>query len=340
MRSDLIKKGFEKAPHRSLLRATGVIKDEKDFDKPFIGVCNSYLDLIPGHVHLQQVGKIVKDAVREAGGVPFEFNTIGVDDGIAMGHIGMRYSLPSRELIADCVETVAEAHRLDGLICIPNCDKIVPGMMIAAVRMNIPVIFVSGGPMKTGVMPDGTKTDLISIFEGIGEFKTGSINEKQLFDLERFSCPSCGSCSGMMGDKVNDEDEKELIELDSIQIQCGTNSIPTASVRIRSGEEILQESSTGDGPVDACFNAIERALLVKPTVESYTVRSVTSGKQAMGEAIVRIRCGERSFSGRGSSTDIIEASAVAYIKAINQQYRYTDSFTPPDEDFSPNGDKV
>jgi dihydroxy-acid dehydratase len=197
MRSDLIKKGFEKAPHRSLLRATGVIKDEKDFDKPFIGICNSYLDLIPGHVHLQQVGKIVKDAVREAGGVPFEFNTIGVDDGIAMGHIGMRYSLPSRELIADCVETVAEAHRLDGLICIPNCDKIVPGMMIAAVRMNIPVIFVSGGPMKTGVMPDGTKTDLISIFEGIGEFKTGSINEKQLFDLERFSCPSCGSCSGM-----------------------------------------------------------------------------------------------------------------------------------------------
>ena len=143
MRSDLIKKGYEKAPHRSLLRATGVIKSEADFDKPFIGIANSYIDLIPGHVHLQEFGKMVKELVREAGGVPFEFNTIGVDDGIAMGHIGMRYSLASRELIADSVETVVEAHRLDGLICIPNCDKIVPGMLMAAVRVNIPTVFIS-----------------------------------------------------------------------------------------------------------------------------------------------------------------------------------------------------
>ncbi len=197
MRSDLVKKGFDKAPHRSLLRATGVIKSDEDFNKPFIGICNSYIDLVPGHVHLQEFGKIIKDAVREAGGVPFEFNTIGVDDGIAMGHIGMRYSLPSRELIADCVETVVEAHRLDGMVCIPNCDKIVPGMLMASVRLNIPTIFISGGPMAAGRLPNGEKSDLISVFEGVGEFKVGKINETRLKQLEDFSCPSCGSCSGM-----------------------------------------------------------------------------------------------------------------------------------------------
>jgi len=197
LRSDLIKKGFDKAPHRSLLKATGVIKSDEDFKKPFIGVCNSYIDLIPGHVHLQEFGRIVKEAVREAGGVPFEFNTIGVDDGIAMGHIGMRYSLASRELIADCVETVVEAHRLDGMVCIPNCDKIVPGMLMAAVRVNIPTIFISGGPMKAGITPSGKKVDLISVFEGVGEYQAGKINDEQLTELENYGCPSCGSCSGM-----------------------------------------------------------------------------------------------------------------------------------------------
>lgn len=197
MRSDLIKKGFDKAPHRSLLKATGVIKSDDDFKKPFIGICNSYIDIIPGHVHLQEFGKIVKEAVRKAGGVPFEFNTIGVDDGIAMGHIGMRYSLASREIIADSVETVVEAHRLDGLVCIPNCDKIVPGMLMGAARVNIPSVFISGGPMKAGKTPSGKKVDLISVFEGVGEYQSGKINEKQLYELENYSCPSCGSCSGM-----------------------------------------------------------------------------------------------------------------------------------------------
>ncbi|MEI7811184.1 MAG: dihydroxy-acid dehydratase [Ignavibacteria bacterium] len=197
MRSDLIKKGFDKAPHRSLLKATGVIKSDDDFKKPFIGICNSYIDLVPGHVHLQEFGRLVKEAVREAGGVPFEFNTIGVDDGIAMGHIGMRYSLPSRELIADSVETVIEAHRLDGMVCIPNCDKIVPGMLMAALRVNIPSIFISGGPMKAGRMPSGEKVDLISVFEGVGQYQMGKINEERLKELEDFGCPSCGSCSGM-----------------------------------------------------------------------------------------------------------------------------------------------
>ena len=197
MRSDLIKKGFERAPHRSLLRATGQIKDDKDFDRPFIGVANSYIDLIPGHVHLQQFGSVAKKAVRDAGGVPFEFNTIGVDDGIAMGHIGMRYSLASRELIADSVETVAESHRLDGLICISNCDKIVPGMLMAALRINIPTVFVSGGPMEAGTNKKGEKVDLVSVFEGVGKYKTGEIDDDDLKDLEENGCPTCGSCSGM-----------------------------------------------------------------------------------------------------------------------------------------------
>ncbi len=197
MRSDTVKKGFDKAPHRALLKATGVIKSDDDFNKPFIGICNSYIDLIPGHVHLQAFGKVVKEAVREAGGVPFEFNTIGVDDGIAMGHIGMRYSLASRELIADSLETVVEAHWLDGIVCIPNCDKIVPGMLMGAARVNIPTIFVSGGPMKAGVTDSGERSDLISVFEGVGKFKSGEITEAQLKHLEDVSCPTCGSCSGM-----------------------------------------------------------------------------------------------------------------------------------------------
>ena len=195
MRSDTVKKGYEKAPHRALLRATG-LKDE-DFNKPFVAIVNSYVDVVPGHVHLQEFGKMVKDAVRAAGGVPFEFNTIGVDDGIAMGHMGMKYSLPSRELIADCVETMIEAHRFDAMVCIPNCDKIVPGMLLAAMRVNVPTIFVSGGAMKAGMTPDGETIDLISVFEGVGAFSAGKIDEKRLSILEKFACPSCGSCSGM-----------------------------------------------------------------------------------------------------------------------------------------------
>lgn len=197
MRSDTIKRGFERAPHRSLLRATGVIHDERDFGKPFIAVCNSYIDIIPGHVHLQEFGRIVKEAIREAGGIPFEFNTIGVDDGIVMGHEGMRYSLPSRELIADSVETVVGAHCFDAMICIPNCDKIVPGMLMGAARVNVPTIFVSGGPMQAGVDSTGQKVDLISVFEGVGAYASGQIDDARLLDLERHGCPTCGSCSGM-----------------------------------------------------------------------------------------------------------------------------------------------
>jgi len=196
MRSDQIKKGFERAPHRSLLKATGVVKDE-DFNKPFIAIVNSYVDIIPGHVHLQDFGRKIKESVRAAGGVPFEFNTIGVDDGIAMGHSGMKFSLPSRELIADSVETMIQAHKFDGMVCIPNCDKIVPGMVMAALRVDIPTIFVSGGAMAAGKTPDGETVDLISVFEGVGAYKAGKIDAARLKMLEDSGCPTCGSCSGL-----------------------------------------------------------------------------------------------------------------------------------------------
>jgi dihydroxy-acid dehydratase len=209
MRSDVIKKGAERAPHRSLLRATGSIESEDDFDKPFIAIANSYTDCIPGHAHLNEIGALIKRFVREAGGVPFIFNTIGVDDGIAMGHGGMLYSLPSRELIADCVETMLKAHCFDGMICVPNCDKIVPGMLMAAMRVNIPTVFVSGGPMAAGIAEQRSddlpthlgaatkKSDLISVFKGVGELQTGKITEAELKKLEQSACPTCGSCSGM-----------------------------------------------------------------------------------------------------------------------------------------------
>ncbi|MFL0504967.1 dihydroxy-acid dehydratase [Ureibacillus sp. 179-F W5.1 NHS] len=196
MRSDMIKVGVDRAPHRSLLYATGKVK-AKDLGKPFIGICNSYVDIIPGHVHLRQFADVVKEAIIEAGGIPFEFNTIGVDDGIAMGHIGMRYSLPSRELIADSAETVINAHWFDGVFYIPNCDKITPGMLMAAVRTNVPSIFVSGGPMEAGKSSSGKQLSLTSVFEGVGAHKSGNMSAEELLDIENNACPTCGSCSGM-----------------------------------------------------------------------------------------------------------------------------------------------
>lgn len=195
MRSDAIKKGPERAPHRSLLRACGL--RTQDFSKPFIGIASSQADIVPGHVHLHDFSTVVKSAIREAGGIPFEFNTIAVDDGITMGHPGMMYSLPSRELIADSIETMLQAHQFDGVVCISNCDKIVPGMVMGAVRVNIPTILVSGGPMKTGHTSQGTPIDLASVYEGVGRYRAGFITEQQLTELEEQACPSCGSCAGL-----------------------------------------------------------------------------------------------------------------------------------------------
>ena len=197
MRSDTMKKGPERAPHRGLMRATGLKKE--DFDKPFIGVCNSYTNIVPGHCHLKKVGEIICDAIREAGGVPYEFNTIAVCDGIAMGHKGMKYSLASREIIADSVETMGTAHPFDAMICIPNCDKVVPGMLMGAMRLNIPTIFASGGPMRAGKpqAEGGPDTDLISIFEGVAANRIGKLSDEGLEALECSACPGPGSCSGM-----------------------------------------------------------------------------------------------------------------------------------------------
>lgn len=197
MRSDQIKKGIDAAPARSLLYATGQVKNIHDMDKPFIAICNSYIDIVPGHVHLRELANVAKEAIREAGGIPFEFNTIGVDDGIAMGHIGMRYSLPSRELIADAAETVINAHWFDGVFYIPNCDKITPGMIMAAMRTNVPSIFCSGGPMKAGIDPRGHQTTLSSMFEAVGAFKEGQMTKEDFLFMEQNACPTCGSCAGM-----------------------------------------------------------------------------------------------------------------------------------------------
>ncbi len=195
MRSDIVKKGHNRAPHRSLFRATGL--QDEDFNKPFIGVANSFIEIIPGHFFLNKVSEIIKDEIRKAGCVPFEFNTIGVDDGIAMGHDGMLFSLPSREIIANSIETVMNAHKLDAMIAIPNCDKIVPGMIMGALRVNVPTVFVSGGPMAKGYTKDGEPIDLATAFEAVGKFEAGEITEEELTDIECNACPSGGSCSGM-----------------------------------------------------------------------------------------------------------------------------------------------
>ncbi|HHE54406.1 MAG TPA: dihydroxy-acid dehydratase, partial [Caldithrix abyssi] len=275
MRSDKVKKGIERAPHRSLLKATGVIKSDADFQKPFIGVANSYTDLIPGHVHLHELGLVVKEAVRQAGGVPFEFNTIGVDDGIAMGHIGMRYSLASRELIADSVETVVQAHQLDGLICITNCDKIVPGMLMAAARLNVPTIFISGGPMKAGKLPSGEKVDLISVFEGVGKRLRNEIDDSDLKELENHGCPTCGSCSGMFtANSMNclmealglalpgngtilavDEKRKELAQ------QAGRQIVQLVKEDIKPGDILSQETFQNAFALDMAMGGSTNTVL-------------------------------------------------------------------------------
>ena len=198
MRSDVVKKGIERAPHRSLLRALGCTRAE--IEKPFIGIINSFSEIVPGHIHLRDIAEAVKAGIKSGGGVPFEVNTIAVCDGIAMNHPGMKYSLPSRELIADSVEVVVEAHAFDALVFIPNCDKVVPGMLMAAARLNLPAIFISGGPMLAGswASRDGVKrVDLISVFEAVGKVARGQMTEVELAELDAVACPGCGSCAGM-----------------------------------------------------------------------------------------------------------------------------------------------
>jgi dihydroxy-acid dehydratase len=257
MKSDVVKKGVERAPHRSLLYALGCTRE--DIGKPFIGVVNSYTDIVPGHVHLRQIAEAVKEGVRAAGGVPFEFNTIAVCDGIAMNHAGMKYSLPSRELIADSVEIMAEAHAFDALVFIPNCDKIIPGMLMAALRLNVPAIFVSGGPMLAGSL-DGKKIDLNTVFEGVGAYAAGKITEAELTRIEQQACPGCGSCAGMFTANTMNC----LTEVLGMGLP-GNGTIPAVDTRRRAlakkaGEQILKLLKDDVRPrsiitADAIFNA-------------------------------------------------------------------------------------
>jgi dihydroxy-acid dehydratase len=194
MRSDTVKKGIARTPHRALLKAVGVT--DKDFDRPFIGVANAWNDIVPGHKHLRELAEKIKQGIREAGGVPFEFGVIGICDGIAMGHEGMFYSLPSREVVADSIELMAESHRFDGIVMLGTCDKIVPGMLMASLRINIPSIIVTGGPMEPGRL-DGRDLTLISSFEGVGSVGAGKMSEAELKRIEDACCPGCGSCQGL-----------------------------------------------------------------------------------------------------------------------------------------------
>lgn len=284
MRSDIVKKGHNRAPHRSLLRATG-LKDE-DFSKPFIGVANSYIDIIPGHFFLNKYAEIVKDEIRKAGGVPFEFNTIGVDDGIAMGHSGMLYSLPSRELIADCIESVMNAHALDAMICLPNCDKIVPGMLMGALRVNVPTIFVSGGPMKAGRLSDGTILDLNSAFEAVGAYESGKIDEKRLHEIECQACPSGGSCSGMFtANSMN-----TLCEAMGVALP-GNGTIPALTLE---REELLRQGA----------RRIVEIALDSSLSEKFRFRNILNAKAVHNAFVVDMAMG-------GSTNTILHMLAIA-----------------------------
>lgn len=284
MRSDVIKKGYQRAPHRSLLRATG-LKDS-DFNKPFIGVANSYIDIIPGHFYLNKYAEIIKDEIRKAGGVPFEFNTIGVDDGIAMGHNGMLYSLPSRELIADCIETVMNAHSLDAMICIPNCDKIVPGMLMGALRVNVPTIFVSGGPMMAGKLDDGSVLDLNSAFEAVGAYESGKIDEKRLHEIECNACPGGGSCSGMFtANSMN-----TLCEAMGVALP-GNGTIPALT---KEREELLR----------AAARRIVEIALDSEASEQFRFRNILNHKAVHNAFVVDMAMG-------GSTNTVLHMLAIA-----------------------------
>jgi len=291
MRSDEVKKGHNRAPHRSLLRATG-LKDE-DFEKPFIGVANSFIEIIPGHFFLDKVSDIIKEEIRNAGCVPFEFNTIGVDDGIAMGHDGMLFSLPSREIIANSIETVMNAHKLDAMIAIPNCDKIVPGMIMGALRVNVPTVFVSGGPMAKGYTKDGTPIDLATAFEAVGKFEAGQITADELKDIECNACPSGGSCSGMFtANSMN-----TLME--AMGIALSGNGTILALTKER--EELYRK---------AARRVCEIALMDKVEKEKFNITNILNENAVRNAFAVDMAMG-------GSSNTVLHMLAIAKEAGVN-----------------------
>ena len=291
MRSDEVKKGHNRAPHRSLLRATG-LKDE-DFDKPFIGVANSFIEIIPGHFFLDKVSAIIKEEIKKCGCVPFEFNTIGVDDGIAMGHDGMLFSLPSREIIANSIETVMNAHKLDAMIAIPNCDKIVPGMIMGALRVNVPTVFVSGGPMAKGYTKDGQPIDLATAFEAVGKFEAGDITEEELTDIECNACPSGGSCSGMFtANSMN-----TLME--AMGIALAGNGTILALTKER--EELYRK---------AARRVCEIALMEHKEKEQYNMKNILNENAVRNAFAVDMAMG-------GSSNTVLHMLAIAIEADVN-----------------------
>jgi len=265
MRSDRIKKGIERAPHRSLLRALGF--DDEDLRAPLIGIANSFNEIVPGHIHLRTLVEAVKAGVRQAGGVPVEFGVIGVCDGIAMNHEGMRYSLVSREIIADSIEIMAQAHAFDGLVLVTSCDKITPGMLMAAFRLNLPAILIAGGPMLTGDF-QGKKVNLISAFEAIGRIKKGEMTEEELFELEKCACPTCGSCAGMFtANSMNCLTEALGLALP------GNGTIPAVySERIRLAKE------TGR----AIVRLVKKGLTPKKLINAASFRNAIAVDMALG----------------------------------------------------------
>ncbi len=291
MRSDEVKKGHSRAPHRSLFRATG-LKDE-DFDKPFIGVANSFIEVIPGHFFLDKVSAIIKEEIRANGCVPFEFNTIGVDDGIAMGHDGMLFSLPSREIIANSIETVMNAHKLDAMIAIPNCDKIVPGMIMGSLRVNVPTVFVSGGPMAKGYTQDGTPIDLATAFEAVGKYENGDITADELKDIECNACPSGGSCSGMFtANSMN-----TLMEAMGIALPGNGTILALTKER----EELYRK---------AARRICELAKLDMKEKEKYNVRNILNENAVRNAFAVDMAMG-------GSSNTVLHMLAIAKEAGVN-----------------------
>lgn len=268
MRSDAVKRGLERAPHRAILKCLGVI--DEDMDKPFIAVVNSFTEVVPGHMHLNQLAKFVKDGIRSAGGVPFEFNTVAICDGLAMGHYGMHYSLPSRELITDSVEVMVEAHRFDGMVLIPNCDKITPGMMMAAARLNIPAIVVTGGPMLSGTFK-GRRIDVTSIFEAVGEVITGKTSIEDLKMIEDRAFPGCGSCNGMYTANTM----ACAVESMGMSIPGCATALAISSAKLRiakeSGEKIVDLVKRNIKPRDIMiFKAFKNAIIVDITLGGST----------------------------------------------------------------------
>lgn len=260
MRSDEIKRGLERAPHRALLKALGLT--DQDIEKPFIGIANSFTTIVPGHVHLNKIANAVKMGVTAAGGMPFEFNTIAVCDGLAMGHEGMRYSLPSREIIANSVEVMVQAHRLDGVVLVSNCDKVTPGMLMAAARLDLPAIFVTGGPMASGWL-DGKKIGFASVPEGVGKVLSGKMDLDELRRLENTACPGCGSCNGMFTANTM----ACITEALGMSLPyCGT-SLATSALKLRiakeSGQRIVQALNSNIKPSDILTKeAFENAIVV------------------------------------------------------------------------------